>query len=229
MYEIITLTSLIALTSIASDQQCEESGRVISWRGDINQSFVDCIKRAAPSDTRIKKLIIRSSGGDAHFGLLFYELGYRVRILVVESTCNSSCANYLAPLAERVEFRSGAVMILHGGAQGADRIDEKDLRSLFDEGTLPHWEIKQQVAALNAEIADLAEREARFEHSLGICREWLRPQEVVPPHLLKVTLGVAPSRKRISDCLSASVKGKNNAVSTSQIYHWGLQNVQKPK
>jgi hypothetical protein len=94
-----------------------------------------CVQRHAGRSVR--RVVVESEGGPVRFAIPVARLMAPLRVeLVVRGRCNSSCANYLLPVARRVTLEPGAMILLHGGmdehmlAKGAAR-DDYDLEQSF--------------------------------------------------------------------------------------------------
>ncbi len=121
--------------------------------GRTDSAMLECV-RSLPSDGA-RTLRITSSGGDVESALDIAEIisGWSIE-LVVDQQCNSSCANFIIPVARRVSVRPGGVIMLHGS------IDPGLVASLSDP-------------AQRAEVQRVADRQAAFAASHGIPRGWL--------------------------------------------------------
>ena len=121
---VIVLT-LTACTSTENEQhKKKETGFAGFKNGDfvyegtitknLNQDVFDAFRKA---DTKPKKLIISSPGGEISLGM---ELGEWVSEhnldLEVSSLCASSCANYVFTAANKKYLRKSSVLIWHGSA-----------------------------------------------------------------------------------------------------------------
>lgn len=98
----------------ADELRCEQrSDRVFAISGKIDDAMAACVRAKFQPTTR--ELILNSEGGNVSAALDIAEIleGKRLH-MVVEGQCNSSCANYVLPLAGRITIRPGAVALLHG-------------------------------------------------------------------------------------------------------------------
>lgn len=98
----------------ADELRCEQmSDQVFAISGKIDDAMAACVRAKFQPTTR--ELILNSEGGSVMAALNIAETLEGKRLdMVVEGQCNSSCANYVLPLAGRITFRPGAIVLLHG-------------------------------------------------------------------------------------------------------------------
>lgn len=98
----------------AEELRCEQrSDQVFFISGKIDEMMAACVRTTFQSTTQ--KLILNSEGGSVSAALDIAEiLEGKDLDMVVEGQCNSSCANYLLPLAGRITFSPGSIALLHG-------------------------------------------------------------------------------------------------------------------
>ncbi|MCK6103435.1 hypothetical protein [Brevundimonas sp. EYE_349] len=93
-------------------RQLTPSTFVIS--GLIDADLATCVERALVPTTT--ELVLTSRGGSAGEAMRIAERFERRGLTMrVVGECNSSCANYLLPLARRLIVEPGAVIVIHGG------------------------------------------------------------------------------------------------------------------
>lgn len=156
--------------------RCEQvSATTFVLEGPVNAAMADCVRaHLAPTTT---ELIVDSGGGDLKVALDIADLLEPLTLTVrVRERCYSSCANYFLPLAQRVIVESGAVVILHGGAdpkflqeQMAGRREAR-IREIMREAGVDRTEAEARYEVLIEGIRTLIERQRAFaeRHNVGM-------------------------------------------------------------
>jgi hypothetical protein len=82
--------------------------------GPTDKNLVDCVRLLMQKST--KSIVINSNGGPVAPAMEIADLiaPHRPRI-IVRGSCDSSCANYILPMASSVRLEAGAMIRLHGG------------------------------------------------------------------------------------------------------------------
>jgi len=97
------------------DGQCEYlSSTELRIQGSINGMTLACVKAGIPAS--VETLRVDTPGGNVRAAIeIARSFSTRLHI-IVEGECNSSCANYFIPLADRLTFMPNAIVVLHGSA-----------------------------------------------------------------------------------------------------------------
>lgn len=112
-----------------------ETGRAgeLILSGETNAEMLACV--AAIAETPVRRVMVDSPGGPVLPAMEIADLLSRWRPeVVVRRQCNSSCANYILPVAGRISLAPGAVVLLHGSIDdnirtaGGEREYERQLR-----------------------------------------------------------------------------------------------------
>ncbi|MFC5345492.1 hypothetical protein ACETK8_07035 [Brevundimonas staleyi] len=93
---------------------CEQrSPEVFAISGEIDAELAQCVRDNFADTTR--ELALDTEGGSVEAALDIVEViqGHDLTMRV-EGECNSSCANYFLPLAERIVVEPNAMILLHG-------------------------------------------------------------------------------------------------------------------
>lgn len=103
------------------------TGSIASYRGAIAQEYArDFLDRVSGHGTGIDTLVINSSGGETVGGM---DVGEWVHengvVVVVDTVCFSSCANYIFTAAPSKSIRENAFVGWHGSEQQNRFFDEK--------------------------------------------------------------------------------------------------------
>lgn len=195
--------------------RCEQrSDQVFAISGKIDDETAACVRAAFKPTTR--ELILNSEGGSVGAALDIAEsLEGRRLEMVVEGQCNSSCANYLLPLAGRITLRPGAVVLLHGSIDPWTVEKFKRDRSEFLklQAKLGRSEDRaaEAFAELLADTEALRVRQAEFARRNAIPPGWLLYREAGSGRVRG--LADLPGRGRaflveepmLRSCLSATV------------------------
>lgn len=99
---------------------CEQrSATVFVIKGEIDQALADCVAAALQPTTT--EVMIDSQGGAAGAAMDIADrlAGLPDLTLNITGECNSSCANYLLPVARRLKVAPDALIALHGGVDPA--------------------------------------------------------------------------------------------------------------
>ena len=199
------LASLLALAAAAPDP-CLAEGAHIAWRGDFGPELLECLARAP--GPRIATLVIDSGGGDVESGLQVFERGIRFGVVEVRGLCASSCANYILPLAERVEIGPGAHVLLHGGVRSTGlpprEALEKQLQRDFPQ--IEPQALRRAAAEFAATFATLAAREEAFARTTGVCDAWLDPEQALQQSRVEF---VEPTAAAAAACLHIPVTSQS--------------------
>lgn len=105
--------SVVTPTKAAGGRCRAESPTVLSLTGRIDTELAACVaERLTPA---ITELVLNSEGGSADAAMDIAErLEGRRLTMRVRQECNSSCANFLLPLAGRLIVEPGALIVQHG-------------------------------------------------------------------------------------------------------------------
>lgn len=118
---------------------------VLLLRGETDDRMLQCLK--AIETAPVTTVVIDSPGGPVGSAIPIADIIQRWRAaVIVRGACNSSCANYILPVARRVTLEPGAVVMIHGSvdenalARGVRR-DLFDLQQAFTarNGVHPGW------------------------------------------------------------------------------------------
>ena len=103
------------------------NGSIASYRGAIEREYTrDFLDRVSRHGTRIDTLVINSGGGETVGGMDFGEWVHDNGIVVVVDTvCFSSCANYIFTAAPSKSIRENAFVGWHGSEQQNRFFDER--------------------------------------------------------------------------------------------------------
>lgn len=106
--------SAATLDAQAAEGRCRaELPTVLSLTGRIDTALAACVAERLTPD--ITELVLDSEGGSADAAIDIAErLEGRRLTMRVRRECNSSCANFLLPLAGRLIIEPGALIVLHG-------------------------------------------------------------------------------------------------------------------
>jgi hypothetical protein len=129
--------------------------------------FVGTINSSSVSDLRDKlahgsfsKLVIDSYGGDAEAGIDMGYLVFKYKLsLLVDGSCNSSCANYILPAARVTSGTDKTILIYHGDAQSSEKSNFLRIsndRTLSDRAE--HFELTK--------MSNLIYKEVKYYNSL---------------------------------------------------------------
>lgn len=169
--------------------RCEQpQPRRVVFSGD-SAVLGDCLEKLGVRE--IGELRITSPGGDAWASLQTARAWMgRVDLLVVDTLCGSSCANYFIPMAKRVSIVPASYVVLHGAINPAlfeksEAKLRKDLltqyRELNSKNPIPKTQ-KQIEAEFEVMYADALDKlreqadvQAEFERARLRCRDWLDP------------------------------------------------------
>ena len=125
IFIIVIVLCLTACTSMENEQYQNEKMEFAGFKSgdlvyegaitkELNQNVFEAFRNA---DTKPKKLMISSPGGEIGLGM---ELGEWVREhnldIEVANLCASSCANYVFTAANKKYLRKNSVLIWHGSA-----------------------------------------------------------------------------------------------------------------
>jgi hypothetical protein len=122
----VALWGASAGLAVACETTVVHTANGIGFDGCISQQSVALfVSKATPN---VGTLVIRSEGGDVRAAIAMAEevrrRGMQIRI---RGYCNSSCANYLLPVAVAVVAEQGARVVLHGDARSTrTRVDGRD-------------------------------------------------------------------------------------------------------
>lgn len=174
---------------------CEQSSpTVFVLRGRIDDAMTACVReRLAPTTT---ELVVDSEGGEAGAGLDIADLlqgrGLTIR---VREWCNSSCANFLLPMARRLVIEPGAMIQIHGGIDPAHlarfRADHDRLLAGYRaEGATPEA-AEQRYAKTLARLDGLVPRQRAFAMREGVRPGWLLYREAAAPNHIDGLSGTA--------------------------------------
>lgn len=112
--------ALLSLGATARAAACEQrSPTVFLIRGATDRAMADCVAaRLRPTTT---ELVVDSQGGPVDAALDIAEKLSTLRDLTIriDGQCSSSCANYVLPLGRRLAVGRQAIIMLHGGFDGA--------------------------------------------------------------------------------------------------------------
>ncbi len=179
---VAIVTSATNATDVPSTDACtyKSPGHVV-YKGATGNALGECLDGAGAAT--IDELTITSHGGDA-WATLQVALRYRNRIdrVVVAQWCNSSCANYVAPIAKHLIVQPSSYLVVHGSIDPSlvrKSIDSQRAALVREHPEVPAagWD-----AALAKSLSDVrAERLVQdgFEKDLISCPEWLHPDEFV--------------------------------------------------
>ncbi|PZQ37022.1 MAG: hypothetical protein DI570_32035 [Phenylobacterium zucineum] len=111
---------LVSLAGAAHAGTCEQrSPTVFVLKGSTDQAMADCVAaRLKPTTT---ELVVDSEGGAVNTAI---DIAERLSPLAdltirVDGQCSSSCANYFLPLGRKLLVGKLAVILIHGGFDGA--------------------------------------------------------------------------------------------------------------
>ena len=139
LWLILRLTSLSLVgcvtTSEQEPSQClYATHNELHLRGEITPALVACVKSGNPR--AVETLIVNSEGGAVQSAIDIADLLPTKLDIIIEDKCNSSCANFFIPLANRLILRPNSMIGLHGSIDAGLRerhegeIEEKNLTKL---------------------------------------------------------------------------------------------------
>jgi len=140
-----------AVAAIAAGQvTCSYPGdSVVRFIGESGPSLTSCVQRFAGRSGMT--LILSSPGGDAADAIRAAELmAGRDWTVIVRGMCSSSCANYLLPVAARIEVEPYSAVLLHGAPY-----DEEGVYQWFLPGVL------ERQRAANPDVSEAMVDQAR--------------------------------------------------------------------
>lgn len=197
------------------DLRCEQqTSEIFAISGEIDDVMTACVRSELRPTTRT--LILNSEGGSIDAALDIAELFEGRRLAMqIEGQCNSSCANYLLPLAGRITLMPGAIILLHGGVDPwtIDNFRRRRAEFLKMEAKAGRSEAVAAEAfdELIAISEELRVRQADFARRNGIPPGWLLYRE---PGFSRVQ-GMADQPRRgravlveepmLRSCLSAAI------------------------
>ena len=112
--------ALASLGAAARAAGCEQpSSTVFVIHGATDRAMADCV--AAKLKPTTTELVIDSQGGPVDAALDIAEKLSTLPDLTIriDGQCSSSCANYVLPLGRRLTVGRQAIIMLHGGFDGA--------------------------------------------------------------------------------------------------------------
>lgn len=93
------------------ESTCQVSGDVIRVIGPTDSSMLGCLEKFDD----FSRVEITSAGGSVRSAIAIGEKLAAMQVeLAVAGYCESSCANYLVPVARTLVVRTGARLVLHG-------------------------------------------------------------------------------------------------------------------
>lgn len=174
--------------SVASQEApCRQlNPAVFVIEGPTDRALSECVT-ANFADTTTE-LILTSQGGDVAAALDIAERMEAARMVVrVRGECNSSCANYILPLAQTLIVEPDSTIIIHGG------IDPRHVRRLeadrsaiiqqsVDEG-LSRADAVAEYEELLQRTTALVQRQRIFSERHHVSPGWFIYREVIGPGL----------------------------------------------
>lgn len=166
--------------NVGEEPVCERvSTDTLRVWGATDEAMLACFQTAF--DPQVTQLLISSHGGDVSIAMDIAELIAPVGLhMTIERECNSSCANYLIPVARRLTMAPRGLILIHGsvddafikrleaGGMEARRLDifkslharQADFMTTYD--VPPAWLLFRRLPVGNEEaVQGLA---GRFEH-----------------------------------------------------------------
>ncbi len=150
-----------AATPIAVvSSQCEYlSSTQLRIQGAIDDTTTACVKAGTPAS--VETLRVDTPGGNIRAAIeIARSFSNRLHI-IVEGECNSSCANYFIPLADRLTFMPDSVLVLHGSADQG--LVDTSRATLTDKAF--------------AAVVETHARQAAFMKDYGIHPGWLKTRD----------------------------------------------------
>lgn len=183
------------LRAAIQQSACEhpKPARVI-YRGSTD-GLADCLDDAGAG--LIEELRITSSGGAAWDAMrLMQRYAGRIDLLVVETLCASSCANYVIPAANRLRVEPDSVVLLHGSPNLRDLDPQKpgvieqlkaSLSAVRPEASATDVEKEAEAAwdRMRQETITMQPVQQSWARTTLRCDDWLDPHrhrgEPLPP------------------------------------------------
>jgi hypothetical protein len=139
----VALAAWASAAGAAQKGSCQRVAEgVLLLRGPTDEAMLQCLRASAGPGLRT--LVVNSIGGSVIPAIRMAELIEPLDLeLVVRGNCNSSCANYLLPVARRVRLEPGATVLLHGSiddnilAEGGSR-ETYELQRAYTERNSVH-------------------------------------------------------------------------------------------
>lgn len=114
-------------------------------------------------------LVVRTGGGNAEEGLKLGRFIHDHTLdLEVDTTCASSCANYLFPAARRKVIDPGAVLGFHGTLLLTAEGGAAEVRRQLQGSGIPPAQLDAQVADMTAYVARIATLERAYARDLKL-------------------------------------------------------------
>lgn len=148
---VIVVLNIIALCNLDAkvpDGKCVTKGSRLMLSGVLSLKQVPCVEDFVARGGR--ELEINSPGGDVGSVIRMSEIVHPAgATLFISGECNSSCANYMIPVARRIVMGPKALVLTHGSPAGFSLDEaEKIVSELVKEHTIKVDPSKEEQARL---------------------------------------------------------------------------------
>lgn len=208
---------VVTSTDLPTPSICHYApGGSVTYNGQTSAGLAACLD-GAPGHN-IHTLNITSDGGDAAQTLaLARRYEGRIRHVVVQGWCASSCANYILPIADTVTVPDNAYVVIHGSYSAQVIIDEqkKQAAQLHREHPKNTYHFIFIPTADEARAIEADQKS--FEKRRLSCPEWLHPNLLSPSQLNR---GYPASHDTISEFFVSSTMAQRCLKHTKILAYW---------
>lgn len=149
-------------------------GSEMVFDGDITKESVEKFKEKLAASPQVKKLIIRSTGGDAESGIDIGELVFQRHLdIEIKGYCHSACANFIFPAGRIKTIPDNAVVTWHGNIRfGMYKFELGDVqipgKQMLNSLNVPEDKKESFIESLAQSSYALQKKEEGFYAKIGV-------------------------------------------------------------